>query len=76
MTYAIEKGIPAPDLRLVRKKLAKYPFAKMRVGDSFFSILDSTKRISPSIAAFYKKNPTKRFTCRKVEGGTRVWRIK
>ena len=76
MTYAIEKGIPAPDLRLVRKKLAKYPFAKMKVGDSFFSSVDSCRRISPSIAIFYKTNPNKRFTTRTVEGGTRVWRIK
>jgi hypothetical protein len=74
MTFPIEKNIPVP--AFVAKKQPKYPFLKMKVGDSFLSATDSCERISPSMALFHKKYPNKRFTCRKVEGGARVWRVK
>lgn len=76
MTYAIEKGIPAPDMRSVRKKLAKYPFAKMKVGDSFFVPEGKLTRISTSMAYFHNHNKPKRVTARTIEGGVRIWRIK
>lgn len=77
MTYLIEKDVPTPSPRAIPTKNGfKYPFAKMKVGDSFFSGVDPINRISVSLALFHKKNPTKRFTCRKVEGGARIWRIK
>ena len=77
MTFSIEKNIPVPDASAKKqKKQPKYPFLKMKVGDSFLSATDSCERISPSMALFHKKYPNKRFTCRTVEGGSRVWRIK
>ena len=76
MTYAIEKNIPTPELRFPRKKTAKYPFAKMKVGDSFFVPEGKLNRISTSMAYFHNHNKPKRVTARTIEGGVRIWRIK
>lgn len=69
MELLIQKGLPTPN-----KRLNRYPFSKMEVGDSFFaphtpaaSILTSARRHRP-----------KRFTTRSVVEngvrGVRVWR--
>ena len=76
MTYVIEKGIPTPELRALAVRRTKYPFAKMKIGDSFFVPNGKVNTISVSVATFHKNNKPKRFTCRTVEGGIRVWRIK
>lgn len=62
----IEKGIPLP---------AKFPFAAMKVGDSFLVEKEIT-RTAVSVAAkrFGDKNNMK-FTVRKSEGHLRCWRL-
>ena len=62
----IESGIPMP---------AQFPFAEMRVNDSFL-LPEGTKRLTVAVAAgrYAKKTGTK-FTTRKTAEGYRCWRI-
>lgn len=69
----IERGIPVP--ADTRGPVPIYPFREMEVGDSFFV---ATTRIQHSVrrgASATGKRLGKRFTCRKVEGGLRIWRV-
>lgn len=62
--YKVESGIqPPPHGRAI------YPWATMKVGDSFF--VENTGRNPP---ASCNGNRFGKFTVRKVEGGWRVWR--
>ena len=71
--FKIEKGIPMPPV--VKNGIAekKYPWLQMEVGDSFL-IPDKPSRAVGSLIASHNRNG-KRFACRTVEGGTRVWRM-
>lgn len=60
----IDKGIPLPSPR------QKYPFDKMKVGESFFSVKNSVVNLSSK----HNKSGKAKFTCRKVKDGYRVWR--
>lgn len=64
----IEKDVPLPP------KWVKYPLDQMEAGDSFLAAEEDRARISAAINR-YSKRSGKRFTCRKVDGGLRVWRI-
>ena len=72
----IETGIPLPPANG-----AKYPFATMNVGDSFFVPFDGEdpntvrERIG-SPAGQWSRRHEQKFTVRRVAGGMRVWRIK
>lgn len=68
----IEKNIPTPKKR---SKWQKYPFSEMEVGDSFLVGIEKRNSISTTIN-HHKKRHGGDFTCRSVEGGIRVWRIK
>jgi hypothetical protein len=73
--FKIEKGVPLPLPRRPRR-LAKYPFANLQVGDSFLVPgFSKNGQISGSLANWAKAHPEWRFATRKVEGGLRVWRI-
>lgn len=66
----IEKGIPL-------KKMAKYPFAEMEVGDSFSISIESRTKISSAVTNYKLMNPEKDFATRRVNENTlRVWRTK
>lgn len=69
MELPIQKGLPTPN-----KRLNRYPFAKMEVGDSFFAPLTP----SASILTSARRHLPKRFTTRSVVEngvrGVRVWR--
>lgn len=71
----IETGIPAP-VRKGRGRPASYPFADMKVGDSFFVECDEKKiqhiRVYASSSA---KRLGFRFTVSKEAGGVRCWRV-
>ncbi|KKK57043.1 hypothetical protein LCGC14_3058470 [marine sediment metagenome] len=80
--YKIEKNIPIPKSRWRERK---YPFPKMKIGDSFFVPLNGrkTKRVQPSIvsAGHRYQNQNKRFTTRiiikkDVEIGIGCWCVK
>jgi hypothetical protein len=67
----IDKDVPMPK----EVRYNKYPWLEMAVGDSFF-IPDGTKNYPSRVAGYAtKRHAPKRFTARRVEGGTRVWRI-
>lgn len=68
----IEKGIPLPD----RRKRSIYPFAEMEFGDSFV-VAKSPRAMASSAWKWAKRNGgEKKFACRTVEGGCRVWRVR
>lgn len=79
MPVKIEKGIPLPNNRIVRKP--RYPFDEMEVGDSFFVAADGLEvyrlhgRLNQqkSLSEAHKKGAV--FTIRSVPGGVRVWRL-
>lgn len=75
MTIEFDKNIPIPDT-VVR---TKYNFDLMEVGDSKFWP-GSAGACGKAVAAFSRKNPSKKFTVRKMQEGDpavvgeRVWR--
>lgn len=78
--YEIEKGIAPPAIHA----RAKYPFAVMEIGDSFFvpATEEEHKKLAASVrmsaSQFARRNRKatgKKFTTRSVTGGVRCWRI-
>lgn len=79
--YKIESHIPIPDKLHSGGPKKKYPFDKMKVGDSF--IVECSKELSKKVSASLK-NATRRlhgpqFITKYVEEkeafGVRIWRI-
>lgn len=68
----VDRSIAIPEPRVGRP--FKYPWSEMRVGDSFVS--ESNARILLNAAASYARirGLKRKYTTRKVEGGTRIWR--
>jgi len=68
----IDTHVPLP----VVNTRQKYPFAKMQVGDSF-AVADERGARNARAAAgmFARRNEGTAFTCRKTEGGWRLWRV-
>ena len=62
----IESGIPMP---------AKFPFAEMKVGDSFLIPAGVNKGTVAVYANRYAKKTGTKFTTRKTPEGYRCWRI-
>lgn len=62
----IKSSVPLPAPR------AKYPFAQMKVGDSFFA---DRYRAAQAAAWKYGVRNGMRFTVREENGGVRVWRV-
>ncbi len=77
MQIVIEKNIPIPPRTQTGKGRAMSEFTSallsMEVGDSFLTERPSTKM--SGFFVFARKKAGFRFCTRKVEGGTRVWRI-
>lgn len=69
---AIEKGIPIPP-RPSGEANAKYPWRIMEIGDSFF-IATTTPNQFYARASEKGRRYSRCFTCRKVDGGVRIWR--
>lgn len=73
----VSKGIQIPKNN--RGKPPKYPWAELKVGDSFFVKGIEKKHIMYSCLASYNKNKAKKpikITLRVEGDGIRVWRIK
>lgn len=72
MNYLIEHNRPLePTYRL-----ALYPFATMKVNDSFYEPDSSRVRALRSAASYWQRKTGKRFTVRRSrEGGARCHRI-
>lgn len=75
MTFKIESNVPPPSGDSGRP--AKYPWAEMKVGDSFrFDGAPGVRdRISASSRAFAKRNAGVAFVTRREGDGYRIWRI-
>ena len=76
----IDKDIPVPDK--VRGRKAKYDFAAMEIGDSFFAVGNSSTQVSILTCAkrhFPKKFVTQKATQKSegedVKNGFRCWRV-
>lgn len=68
--YEIDKGIPLPSI----ERRSKYPFAQMKVGDSFF-VPGKGDGARTAITYRQKKHPGERYTFRRKPNGIRVWRM-
>lgn len=78
--YKIEKGIPIDNKYNARP--SKFPFAKMKIGDSFLipKHMDEFKKhmggVYSHLATYNSKAAHKiRIACRMTSDGLRVWRI-
>lgn len=69
MNFVIEKSIPLPPGRNNRK----YPFAFMQVGDSILFTKEVGDCAQAAAHAHGTKN-NKKFRCRSVPEGFRIWR--
>jgi hypothetical protein len=73
--YTIEKGIPLPPSANGPGRVGKYPFAQMRVGDSF--VCDKPQTNLGATLAYSAKKLGIKFATRKIDAGTtRIWRTK
>lgn len=81
--YEIEKGVEMPAAVNSGGRKAKYPWAKMEIGDSFFvpangcSMRNVQDRFASAAAQWAKRHGSK-FATRQVkepEPGVRVWRV-
>lgn len=75
MTFVIETGVEIPGRKGGRSG-SKYPFAQMRVGQSF--LVGSGVKVSTirsAIGAFTKGKPDMKFAVRDTQDGVRVWRV-
>lgn len=66
----VESTVPLPDDR----PRLKYPFDDMQVGDSFLITEAGMVKNARSAAWMYSRRHGMKFSCRKVDGGWRVWR--
>lgn len=71
MDYKIEKGIPLPATKTSKK--GESILRLMEVGDSLFT--DKKQSIAAAWASGVGKAYNLKFATRRVEGGTRIWRI-
>jgi hypothetical protein len=71
--FKIEKKVPLPELRGGGE--CKYPFADMKVGDSFACNRAVLERARVAASTYGKRNNMK-FTARRTSGDdARIWRI-
>lgn len=68
---AVEKNVPMPTAG--PRNAAKYPWAELEVGDSF--LMPKPLANASAQASIYGTRKNKKFACRAVEGGTRIWRV-
>lgn len=89
MSFVIEDGVPVPaasrfnpgGARPGAGRKAKYPFAKLGVGQSFLVLLDETRpkwTLRATLANSARQWGVRhggKFVVRKVDDGFRVWRV-
>ena len=67
----IDKHIDMPE----EKKRLNLPYDKMEVGDSFFREGDERLGMFCNLNWRWGKRLHRKYVCRKVDGGIRVWRV-
>jgi hypothetical protein len=70
--FKVEHGVPMPPEK--RGRASSYPWLEMEVGDSFF-VPDGKLQTLRGRAAYAGARHHRKFACRPVEGGIRVWRM-
>lgn len=70
----IESDVPFPNLTETHSTVTKYPFRKMKVGDSIYFEGEESSKIY-SAAKTYAHRTGVKFTKRKEGQGYRLWRI-
>ena len=73
--YKIETGIPIP-VRTTKGgagRKPKYPFADLKVGESFLVPNKTTEKFGATVT-LARKRTGMNFATRNVEGGVRIWR--
>lgn len=68
----VDKDIPIPKVRYDRHV---FPFDQLQLGDSFFVPNDHPSFHSVRSLATINKTHERAYTCRRCEGGVRVWRV-
>lgn len=79
----VDQNVPVPpDVQYGGERRSKYPFRIMDVGDSFFipNLSDvKIKSMHRTVSSWNRRKESKqhgkRWACRQVRGGVRVWRI-
>jgi hypothetical protein len=77
LDFPIEDGVPMPVKRSAAKVKRYFPFDKLKSGQSFLVEKDRRKGLRPSLARFYKDDPTRRKTIvmrEQPDGSVRVQR--
>lgn len=77
--YVVERNVPFTDKNASQwaHGNTKYPFYRMRVGESFFAATEDIATVPRvrSAACMYGRMNGMKFRTRTVDGGIRVWRI-
>lgn len=69
----IDKGMPLPPL--ARGVKAKYPFAQVKVGDSFLFDKGVSYQSARTYAYTKGRQLKRKFSTRLIDGRVRVWRV-
>ena len=69
----IDNDVPMPDSMNSGRR--KYPWRDMQIGESFFGTGMDIHSLTKSRSDAERRTGYK-FTCRTVDGGVRVWRVK
>lgn len=74
-TFTIDKNVPRPEDMRGTPGGSKYPFAKMKVGDSFSGI-GSLEAVRAAVSRRQIRcNKLVRFSVQKTTAGFRCWRV-
>ena len=74
MGFEIEKGIPI-GIKSAGVRTSKYPWATMEIGDSFL-VPDLGVDSMSAAASQAGKRLGRKFTCRTMNHGVRIWRVR
>jgi hypothetical protein len=74
MIFVMEKGVPVPPKKDTSPTGLKAAIMSMEVGDSFF-YPSTSKQPYVNMHQVTSRLYDRKYTCRKVEGGARIWRI-
>lgn len=70
----IDRNIPLPDPKRGGKRASKYPWADMKIGESFRFPDTVKKTTAASLTYSAGKTHQRKFSLRALDDGIRVWR--
>ena len=74
-TITIDKDVPQPTARNGHHGQSKYPFAEMKVGDSFAGIGTATAVRSAFVYWTRRHDKSRKFSVHATATGCRCWRV-